>query len=127
MNIPDRSRSVIFYAVLSRLGLFAIVAVSALVISALPYDTSTTLTLLDPSSDSTTQTHGIPIEKGWQPSLIGKLLFRLVSWDALYFTTIAEQGYLWEHYHAFFPGFPAAMKFLASGTFITRFITLHNL
>lgn len=63
--------------------------------------------------------HGIPIEIGWTASPLGKVLFRLVSWDALYFTTIAEEGYQWEHWHAFFPGFPAAMKLFATSTFLS--------
>eukprot|EP00727_Mastigamoeba_balamuthi_P014686 m51a1_g9843 hypothetical protein (412) ;mRNA; f:1956182-1957530 len=37
----------------------------------------------------------------------------LVRWDALYFARIAARGYEYEHYGAFFPGLPAALRALA--------------
>lgn len=115
-TVPTRVHSVVAYAVLSRLALLAIFLVSTLVISSLPYDTSTTLTLRGSTANVASSELGIPIQNGWKASPFGKVLSRLVSWDALYFTTIAEEGYLWEHWHAFFPGFPSAMKLLATST-----------
>lgn len=45
---------------------------------------------------------------------IFQTLFRQFShWDGVYFLRIAEAGYDYEHFHAFFPFFPICISFFA--------------
>ncbi|RYE97673.1 MAG: hypothetical protein EOO41_03235 [Methanobacteriota archaeon] len=37
----------------------------------------------------------------------------LANWDGIHFTAIAERGYAYEQLHAFFPGWPLAMRSVA--------------
>src|SRR5688572_19101139 len=39
-------------------------------------------------------------------------------WDGVYFTRIAAAGYEYEEFHAFFPLYPLAIRFLSSTLFI---------
>jgi hypothetical protein len=112
----NRTTDAFICASLSRLALLGIVLISVFVISPLPYDTSVSLVFRGSSTNSSSGDSEISIQEAWNPSLLIRILSRLASWDALYFTSIAEKGYLWEHYHAFFPGYPTMMKFLADST-----------
>jgi len=42
----------------------------------------------------------------WSDSLFQKLFGGLGKWDAAYFLKIAEEGYKYEQYMAFFPLYP---------------------
>jgi phosphatidylinositol glycan class V len=112
-RIGDRTYETIGYAILSRIFLLSIVATGVFFVSPLPYDTSSTLVFRGPNVSSGDETIPQSIEEGWQPTLITKVLSRLASWDALYFSTIAKDGYLWEHYYAFFPGYPTLISLLS--------------
>jgi len=112
----DRTWETVGCALLSRFVLLGVVAISVFLVSPLPYDTSTTLVFRGSSPPLSSNSSEISINDGWKPSTVGKVLTRLTNWDALYFTTIAREGYLWEHYHAFFPGFPLMMKSVAFST-----------
>lgn len=48
------------------------------------------------------------------PSLIHRCLNAFLRWDALYFTAIAQHGYVYEQQHAFFPFLPMLTRFLAT-------------
>lgn len=42
-------------------------------------------------------------------------IFRIFSkWDALYFLEISENGYTYELFHAFFPGYPLLIRFISN-------------
>lgn len=112
----DRSITVLLSALGSRLFLLGLVLVSTLFVSSLPYDTSSTLVFRGSGPVSSSNNTDITIEEGWRPTPLTKIFSRLASWDALYFTTISSQGYLWEHYHAFLPGYPASITALSYST-----------
>lgn len=113
--LPDRTWETVGCALLSRLALLGLVSISVFLVNPLPYDSSTTLVFRGSSAPSASNTSAIDINEAWKPSIFGQVLTRLTNWDALYFATIAKQGYLWEHYHAFFPGFPFLMHGLQLG------------
>lgn len=69
------------------------------------YDTSNHLNL---HGDCLSQTS----LENQQPS---PLLHRLVVWDSVYFLRIARCGYEFEQTHAFFPGFPTVIRYVALG------------
>ncbi|KAG0092594.1 hypothetical protein BGZ92_009276 [Podila epicladia] len=93
----SRIRTVAYYALLSRLTIWAIAAASHALIQ--DYDSALDLIL--------------PIETTPQrlfKSIIGVFL----RWDAFYFVHIAEHGYVFEQAHAFFPLLPISMRLVAN-------------
>lgn len=110
----DYSLRVLGCAILSRVILLALVSIAVLVVSPLPYDTSSTLVFRGAAKPAMSLNQSI--EESWKPSLVTQYLSRLTTWDALYFTKISESGYLWEHYHAFLPGYPTAISALSQST-----------
>lgn len=45
--------------------------------------------------------------------LIARLFGSFANWDGVYFSWIAEHGYTYEHFHAFFPLYPAIVRVLS--------------
>jgi len=76
-----------------------------------PYDKKTDLLLSNSES------------KGAFDSAVKTALAPFARWDALYFLTIAGNGYSFEHQHAFFPLYPILMKALS---FLLPFLSLHS-
>jgi len=66
-----------------------------------PHDSSASL---DPS---------LPAAPGTADLVVQKLLSPLGHWDGVFFLHLAEHGYTYEMFHAFFPGLPLAMKALS--------------
>ncbi|CEM36574.1 unnamed protein product [Vitrella brassicaformis CCMP3155] len=54
-----------------------------------------------------------PPSAGIAGRLLDTFVLPLVRWDALFFLSIASDGYLYEHHHAFFPGLPLLMRTLS--------------
>ena len=73
------------------------------------YDTSTTLLQLDDPLANLTFKSGL----GFPPKVE-----RLVRWDAIYFTQIAQNGYVWEQEWAFGWGFTRLIALISKGTSI---------
>ena len=81
------------------------------------YDTSTTL--LSESLDATGGSSSL------LEAVVVKLSTKLVRWDAIYFTQIAQRGYLFEQEWAFGWGFTRLLAFVGRGmVLLTRVITL---
>ena len=76
------------------------------------YDTSTTLLQSDDKLANLTSKSGLGFPLRWES---------LVRWDAIYFTQIARNGYIWEQEWAFGWGFTRLMALVSKGTSI--FIT----
>ncbi|KAF9544109.1 hypothetical protein EC957_012404 [Mortierella hygrophila] len=96
-NTVNRIGTVAYYALISRLVIWALAAVSHALIQ--DYDSALELIL--------------PIET------IGQQLFKSIfgvflRWDAFYFVHIAEKGYVFEQAHAFFPLVPALTRLVAN-------------
>lgn len=45
--------------------------------------------------------------------LVQAYLAPMTNWDGIHFMSIAERGYVYEQLHAFFPGWPLAMRSFA--------------
>ncbi|KAF8952766.1 hypothetical protein BGZ52_003999 [Haplosporangium bisporale] len=93
----SRIRTVAYYALLSRVAIWAIAVASHALIQ--DYDSALDLIL--------------PIETS--PQRLFKSIFGVfLRWDAFYFVHIAENGYAFEQAHAFFPLLPILMRFVAN-------------
>lgn len=46
--------------------------------------------------------------------IIPRVFGSFSNWDGVYFSWIAEHGYTYEHFHAFFPLYPIIVRFLSS-------------
>lgn len=93
----SRIRTVAYYALLSRLAIWAIAVASHALIQ--DYDSALDLIL--------------PIETSSQ-RLFKSIFGVFLRWDAFYFVHIAENGYAFEQAHAFFPLLPILMRFVAN-------------
>ncbi|KAF9192559.1 hypothetical protein BGZ51_005356 [Haplosporangium sp. Z 767] len=93
----NRTGTVIYYAIISRLVIWAIAAVSHVLIQ--DYDSALELIL--------------PIETTAQQLFKG-IFGVFLRWDSFYFVHIAENGYVFEQAHAFFPLLPALMRLVAN-------------
>jgi hypothetical protein len=69
------------------------------------YDTSSSL-----HSSSCSET-----ESAENASVFGAAVASSIVWDSVYFERIARCGYEFEHYYAFFPGWPMAMRLASMG------------
>jgi phosphatidylinositol glycan class V len=49
------------------------------------------------------------------PSFLSRLVARLTSWDAIYFTSIARDGYVHEQFWAFGSGLPGVVRGVLKG------------
>lgn len=96
-TLTNRAGTVAYYALISRLFIWAVAAAS----HALIQDYDSALELIVPI-DTTAQR----IFKG----IAGVFL----RWDSFYFVHIAENGYMFEQAHAFFPLLPALMRLTAN-------------
>ncbi len=74
------------------------------------YDTSTTLLQSDDKLANLTSTSGLVFPLKWES---------LVRWDAIYFTQIAQNGYIWEQEWAFGWGFTRLIALISKGTSIS--------
>ncbi|KAL9121889.1 MAG: hypothetical protein Q9187_001556 [Circinaria calcarea] len=101
INRPKLSLTIYFIAWKSILLLVALTSPGS------GYDTSTTL--ISESSDATGGSSS-PLE-----AFVGKLSTKLVRWDAIYFTQIAQRGYLFEQEWAFGWGFTRLLAFVGRG------------
>lgn len=93
----NRIGTVTYYALISRLVIWAIAAVSHTLIQ--DYDSALELIL--------------PIETTGQ-QLFKSIFGVFLRWDAFYFAHIAEKGYVFEQAHAFFPLVPALTRLVAN-------------
>lgn len=76
------------------------------------YDTSTSLLF-----DAVKTAHGLDAQttsKSWPASLADRLARKLVRWDAIYFATTSQRGYLYEQEYAFGMGLTSTVSFLTS-------------
>ena len=71
------------------------------------YDTSTTLLQSDDKLANFTSKYGLNLPLEWES---------LVRWDAIYFTQIAQDGYIWEQEWAFGWGFTRLIALVSKGT-----------
>ena len=74
------------------------------------YDTSTTLLQSDDKLANLTSKSGLVFPLKWES---------LVRWDAIYFTHIAQNGYIWEQEWAFGWGFTRLIALISKGTSIS--------
>ncbi|KAF9131258.1 hypothetical protein BGW39_002041 [Mortierella sp. 14UC] len=93
----NRIGTVAYYALISRLVIWAIAAVSHALIQ--DYDSALELIL--------------PIDTPGQ-QLFKSIFGVFLRWDAFYFVHIAEKGYIFEQAHAFFPLVPALTRLVAN-------------
>ncbi|KAG0255782.1 hypothetical protein BG011_004934 [Mortierella polycephala] len=93
----NRTGTVVYYAIVSRLVIWAIAAVSHVLIQ--DYDSALELIL--------------PIETTTQ-QLFKSIFGVFLRWDSFYFVHIAENGYVFEQAHAFFPLLPTLMRLVAN-------------
>ncbi|KAF9167727.1 hypothetical protein BGX20_011522 [Mortierella sp. AD010] len=96
-NTVNRASTVAYYALVSRLVIWALAVASHALIQ--DYDSALELVL--------------PIETPSQQffkSVFGVFL----RWDSFYFVHIAEKGYVFEQEHAFFPLVPALMTLISN-------------
>ncbi|KAF9294360.1 hypothetical protein BGZ88_004003 [Linnemannia elongata] len=96
-NTANRIGTVAYYALISRLVIWGIAAVSHALIQ--DYDSALELIL--------------PIETAGQ-QLFKSVFGVFLRWDAFYFVHIAEKGYVFEQAHAFFPLVPALTRLVVS-------------
>ena len=83
------------------------------------YDTSTTL--ISNSIDGTGTSTSL------SEAIAGELSRKLVRWDAIYFTQIAQRGYLFEQEWAFGWGFTRLLAFAGRGTvLLTTWALVHT-
>ncbi|KAF7507731.1 hypothetical protein GJ744_010160 [Endocarpon pusillum] len=78
------------------------------------YDTSSTL-LVDAGSSV------VPAKQTQQAATSVPLVWKIVRWDAIYFTQITRRGYVFEQEWAFGPGFPTVVGWLQRGLFTDWF------
>ena len=78
------------------------------------YDTSTTLLQYEPVDVAAIDARTRP--SGRLSSLVPHLSSRLVRWDAIYFTRIAQRGYVFEQEWAFGWGFTSFLQILSAGS-----------
>lgn len=90
-------RTVYVLATASRLLTISIAVISYLWTGS--YDSSGEIMLLAQQADQ---------------SVLQRCLTVFLRWDALYFVHIAEEGYIYEQEHAFFPLLPLAARFFAN-------------
>ncbi len=95
-NLALSERHVLVQALLSRIILILIAIIFGLLVE--DYDTSTHLQLGN---------YLAPLD-----GVIFNTFGHLARWDSVYFLQIAEKGYEYEQYHAFFPALPLAIKFV---------------
>lgn len=93
----NRIGTVAYYALISRLVIWALAGVSHALIQ--DYDSALELIL--------------PIETTSQ-QLFKSVFGVFLRWDAFYFVHIAEKGYVFEQAHAFFPLVPALSRLVAN-------------
>lgn len=74
------------------------------------YDTSTTLLNLDAISQN------ISAGTSWPQLAIKSYVQKFIRWDAIYFTQIAQRGYLWEQEWAFGWGYTKFISAMTKGT-----------
>lgn len=96
-NTANRIGTVAYYALISRLVIWGIAAVSHALIQ--DYDSALELIL--------------PIETAGQ-QLFKSVFGVFLRWDAFYFVHIAEKGYVFEQAHAFFPLVPALTRLVVN-------------
>lgn len=85
-------RQVVRFAAASRAGVSLLAALSAWLVT--PYDTSSQLLASGGGGE-----HGG-----------ASLAAAFGTWDGVYFAHIARSGYEYEHFHAFFPLYPALIR-----------------
>jgi phosphatidylinositol glycan class V len=78
--------------------LLVVVLTATLANVSAPHDSSASL---DPS---------LVAVPGYADVLVQKALSPLGHWDGVFFLHIAQHGYTYEMFHAFFPGLPLAMR-----------------
>jgi len=97
-----RERAVFKVAILSRVLMLLIAAFLGEMFS--DFDDSTAA-----SSSSSANATALPTKlDGMVETSVG----HLAKWDGVYFVDIAQHGYRFEHFHAFFPALPLAIAFL---------------
>ncbi|KAL3698442.1 hypothetical protein R1sor_012518 [Riccia sorocarpa] len=115
-------RTVITVAVQSRLLVTALFVLWRVLAS--PYDTSAELNqpcLSQKIPDWTYQEdEGVRANRS-SLGLLGQAIEKTIVWDGVYYVKIAECGYEYEHYHAFLPIFPLAMRFVTR-TFLSKLV-----
>nr|CCA18790.1 GPI mannosyltransferase putative [Albugo laibachii Nc14] len=105
--LDDRERSILRFAILSRIVVTLLAIATYAIIE--PFDTSSHL-LFEPFA--------------FNRHL--KFLQAFVSWDGAHFLHIAQNGYTYEHSHAFFPLYPLTVRLLrysSSNVQLSRVIT----
>jgi hypothetical protein len=95
------SKQVLLVSILSRLFvvIWAIIAKSL----GTEYDTSGSILLKKPSLD-----HDDGTQESWKTMILSPF----TSWDAVYFISIAERGYVYEQEFAFLPTYPFLLRLL---------------
>lgn len=112
-KINTFERNIIKFAILSRLAILLLSNIIAHFIIQ-PYDTSSLI-------QYNINEHGSIHSDGKYLSnydyFIRNSLYIHASWDSIYFTSIAKEGYVYEQFHAFFPFYPMLMRYLSKCKF----------
>lgn len=102
-------------------ALLFVIAIAACIGSA--YDTSGALAVLGVDSDSLS----VQALDASKPSgVVGTLLTRFASWDAVYYVSVAHRGYQFEQEWAFGAGLPMAIRGIIKGIYLHLHLHISN-
>ncbi|TPX55947.1 hypothetical protein PhCBS80983_g04916 [Powellomyces hirtus] len=104
MAVTESETAVVWRAITVRVLLCTLAVISSSLAG--DYDVSTTVSLVASRS-------GSHAAEG-KDELATSLLTPFVRWDAVYFLSIAQRGYIYEQEFAFFPGLPTLMRAVAA-------------
>ncbi|XP_049851798.1 GPI mannosyltransferase 2-like isoform X2 [Schistocerca gregaria] len=121
-----RSMQVVGFALLTRI-LFTIYAMLLRLFMPLPYDTSSILAYPlegDDYQSESTLIRPASLNYTGLKFLYYRTLRGMANWDAIFFTQIAQNGYQWENFFAFLPGYPVTIRLLSK--FMIRLLGIGN-
>ena len=111
MRLDSEESLVLRWAAMSRLAVWLVGALSHALIT--PYDRSAALPSSLGAAGASAPAEAAAVVAGPPPLLDGAvdaLIAPFANWDGVYFVRIAEAGYVFEQFHAFFPLLPLAMR-----------------
>ncbi|EFA76240.1 phosphatidylinositol glycan [Heterostelium album PN500] len=88
-----------------------------------PFDSSAQLNAVSPNTPNQVIGQQVLQLTNHNNTLIDSTIKRLfVKWDSIYYIRIAEYGYEFEQYHAFFPLYPMTLRYLANVNYLDYII-----
>ena len=108
--LQTRSAAVVRTAIASRTLVCLVVALSSFVAPAYDDSRSVSDTASSPTSRPDAASDTAPAQLSRGDVLVNNVIGPLANWDGVYFLTIAQHGYQFEQYYAFFPLLPLLMR-----------------